>query len=173
MNKTCCPTGKTFDITSGQCTDLNHLNPTDPIECPCCPIGTTYDSITGMCIALNGEYSTTIPCPCCPDGYSYRNISLPPGFLNGYCQNDLRASDIIPTIPCLDCNCVEPTPRVCAECGTDGLPVTFDYNPNIKNCIDCEPHDITNPPGKIQSFLPEQFLDPITSTFVLRNKNFI
>lgn len=171
-SKTCCPVGKVYDLTSGLCTDLNHLNGTDPIDCPCCRVGTTYDSTLGLCVALDGTTTNTIPCPCCPDGYTYQNVAFPPTYPNGYCLGRI-ASDIVPTVPCLGCNCVTPDDPTCPECGTDGLPITFAYDPMIKNCTDCDPQDINNPTGKIQGFLPDQFLDPLTSNFRLRNKNFI
>lgn len=179
MAKTCCPTGKVYDSLSGLCTDLNKLNGTDPIDCPCCPPGYVYDSLTGLCATVTAPVITTstIDCPCCPDGFVWYNflssnypdgICAPPGltvFSNAETYN-------VP-IPCLPCDCT-PAPAIpCTDCGSDGLPITFAYDPMVKNCTDCEPQDENPPSGGIQDFLPPQFQDPIISTFRLRNKNFI
>lgn len=170
---TCCPTGKVLDPKDGLCYDLNHVTGTDPIECPCCPVGYDYYSLTGLCVQMvNSDSRDPIPCPCCPPGYTYMNIPIAPGFPDGFCQG-LNAADIVSTIPCLGCDCTEAEDFACSDCGSDGLPITFAYDPTKKNCTDCEPHDVTNPPGGIQDFLPPQFQDPIISTFRLRNKNFI
>lgn len=168
-SKICCPVGKVYDPTTDLCWDLNRLNATDPIDCPCCPVGFSYDSLTGVCVNPSKSVQTsTIVCPCCPTGYFYYSLT-------GRCLLTVNPSNAtaVDPIPCITCNCVDPDDPTCTDCGSDGLPVTFAFNPNVKNCTDCEPHDITNPPGGIQSFLPEQFLDPVTNNFVLRNKNFI
>jgi hypothetical protein len=172
MARTCCPQGYTYNSFTLLCENKNQQMETQPIECPCCPVGYDYSNATGTCIQrINGDSVPTITCPCCPDGYMYSSTFLP-NYPDGHCVM-IAGSNILPTIPCIDCNCTSPDDPTCPECGSDGLPIIFDYNPNIKNCTDCEPHDVTNPPGGIQDFIPTQFQDPITSTFVLRNKNFI
>lgn len=175
-NKTCCPTGKIFDPSTGLCYTLNHLEPENPIDCPCCPIGYVYNSLTGECETTTAPITTTatIDCPCCPEGltwYSFTSILYP----NGVCAPPgttvfSNAEVYNVPIPCLPCNCVEPEPRECEDCTAyTGLPINFVFNPTIKQCTDCEqPNEprMTND-CYFNNFMTYFMIDPIIN-FKLR-----
>lgn len=168
--KTCCPLGYFYNTTDGLCWKGN--NTTDPIECPCCPVGYHYDSVVGLCINdINNITSTDpIPCPCCPPGYHYENVAIPPSYPNGFCQGN-SAGDVTSIIPCIPCNCIIPPPPVCPTCGSQGQPVSFSFNPNIKNCQSCTPEDLVLTRNRfLNTFLPVQFISPVIN-FTYNNKN--
>ena len=171
---TCCPSGYSYVDGFGYFYDstgayLNILN--TPFSSPA-----RASCLEQCALFANSAFVTTITdpvdCPCCPEGYSWIPRPSYPSYPNGYCQGIL-ASDITTFIPCVTCTCVSTTDPTCPTCGTAGNAITFTWDFTRSQCTSCVPQDVNNPPGPIQAFLPAQFLDPVTSTFVLRNKNFI
>ncbi len=168
MGKTCCPEGYLYDPGLAKCLTLNHTNPIDPIDCPCCPKGFIWDSINQICGDSFGNTSAPLaPCPCCPEGYTYTSES-------GLCQRETGSGAVEPSdVYCIPCNCTIVTPPSCPTCGTQGQHISFEYNPNIKNCSECIAEDLLLTKNKcLNSFLPIQFISPLIN-FKLTNRNFI
>lgn len=106
-----------------------------------------------------------IDCPCCPVGFeysSYRDICQDP--------NGVQAEPV----PCIPCVCPpDPTPVPCDIPASEGERIVLDNPGNGRLCDSCTPQDGNSPGGCIENFLPSNYLDPITSSFRLKNKNFI
>lgn len=164
MSKSCCPEGKLYVNSSGYYTD--------PVSGTTLIVNTPYSSPTfaemlNMCATFQnrgfGE-SPTEPedCPCCPQGYSYSQASqgcCPGAQLGGVCNQIY----VVPSIPCIPCDCSDPPERVCETCESDNLPIAFTLNTNRKACTDCEPQQGFReiPKGeKVNTFIPYFLLDP-------------
>lgn len=169
----CCPKGYTFVDSTG------HYS--DPV------FGTgIIDNIianvnVGICAILTsdlkhvGGYNSTAPvpsvdiidCPCCPDNFSYSSF-------DGECHNDINAAIILDPIPCIACKCTVVVPQACPDCGTSGLPLSFNLNPFTRQCDDCglDKADGQNPKGKIICFLPTNYTNPPIN-FIVSIKNLI
>lgn len=183
--RTCCPPGYGYTANIGCVNPITHdVIPAEP--CACCPVGYTMltsdftflnptngiwmkvgnpdPTFLGHCVQVVNLGSLApwaifppdriVPtaCPCCPDGYTYDNIS-------GLCMNGKGKG--IPTVPCINCVSVTPTPcQDCQESG--GLSISFALNDTIKQCTDC---GLTGEPsglgGELNRLLPLQIADPI------------
>lgn len=166
MSSICCPVGYVYVDGTGTYSDpaLGTFIVSNYVGAP---VSTIYNKcVRTQTTNAFGPFLDPNPCPCCPVNYTYSNFAAA-------CYSNNAAAPAVGTIPCVECVCPEITPPTCPESGSTGLPVTFNINMDIKNCTDCSPQDVNNPPGGIQTFLPAEFLDPITSTFVLRNKNYM
>lgn len=168
----CCPEGYVYVDSTGfyysSCTGLM----TEVLTWTDGPVSGTYNMCARTQCAPKafGPVVSPSECPCCPDGYVYiQSLSL--CVLGTISTFNTRVTT--PSIPCIDCTCITPPPPTCPDTGNEGLPIAFNLNMSIKNCTSCTPQDNNFPPGCIQPFLPAQFLDPVTSTFVYKNKNYI
>jgi len=199
MANTCCPEGYVYNVGRGICT--NRTSPTappkDPIPCPtseCCPVGYTFVNEAGQFVGYGGVILTlsnpditpfigqcvsvsnsnwgilpdapvdTVTCLCCPPGYQYVTLT-------GLCSSPTTKRDE-PTIPCLDCNCVEPAVFECGTCTSDGVPISFSYNFTTRQCTDCCEDTPITPPCNMITFMPIQYADPNT-TFKLLLLNYM
>ena len=187
---TCCLPGFTYDSGTLKC--INNLNPAtiaDPVPCACCPPGYTFvDGAGGFynaglvytlitnptasdffntCVQIvNAGWAIAAPsgndpitCPCCPAGYMWlSNIQQ--------CVELTNPKVFSRPIPCVACICnpTPPPPPVCPTCNQQNIsvPISFTFNPNQKNCKDCE---TVGPPvglgGCADTFFPIQLMDPI------------
>jgi len=165
MANTCCPpytyvdsTGHFFNRQTGTYTLLSN---SDPL------------TFAGLCVRItNNTYAVApnpvvspIACPCCPSGYTYDSAS-------GKCIGDNAPLNVTAPIPCINCVCTTVAPQSCPSCGTQGLPINYVYNSFTRQCTDCTPADGQTPKGKINKFLPTNYVNPFIN-FIYKNKNII
>ncbi len=186
---TCCPTGYIYCVSKGGCYTNNSCTGSNvPAEdCPCCPIGNVYvdqdgyfigndpsyssyglrvhvsnpsplTGIAGTCVTIvNGAWAipsgaNTSICPCCSPGQWYNNTL-------GLCI-DTTGKRHDP-VPCIECVCTDPPPPPeCPTCSGGTLPVTFQYNENVKNCTNCTPEGETNL-SPFKAFIADRLIAPI------------
>jgi len=167
MSQSCCPEGYSYVNSSGYYTD-SILGPilvtNNAYTAP------TLAEVVDHCVIFANRGFAESPiateeCPCCPQGYIYSQLSggcCPGNNPGGICA----AQFVVPTIPCIPCDCSEPPQRVCETCDNDTLPIAFTLNTDRKACTDCEsqqgareiPHG-----GKVNTFMPYFLLDPGTN----------
>lgn len=174
MPTTCCPPGFVYvdyesiyndpspEIGTGVVLNDN----TDEVTEKCVRlVNIVLSSPVGSAYALDPQ--EPIECTkCCPANYTYSSYS-------NQCESGSPAIPAVKTVPCVTCVCPEPTVFECPTCGKDGTAIVFEYNSHEKECTSCTPQDANGPSGTIAAFIATPFLDPITSNFKLRNKNFI
>lgn len=166
-NQTCCPQGYTYVDNNGYYYDNTGtltlvLNNTTTIP--------TLADVSSKCVEFTNKGFAQNPqapedCPCCPDGYFYSQLSggcCPGNTSTGICN----AVYLVPTIPCIPCNCEEPpAPRECVDCSTELHHISFSLITNQKACTDCDPIGEPRPlPAKYakgNAFLPYTLIDPI------------
>ena len=198
MANTCCPPGFTYNTGTSLCDAAGHSS-LSPVPCACCPVGyaliaidgSFYNYTTGRIQTIgNPDISTfagkccqldnlgaahpwavlppsqvdTIGCPCCPPSYTYDSLS-------GLCIGR-TPTDTVPTIICLDCNCVTVESPPCSSCTTAGESISFSWDFTTRQCINCPPVEPIAIPCNLQNFMPIQFADPIT-TFKLLSLNYM
>lgn len=181
-------TSPTYAATITNCAIIANLIATSVVDsqnCPCCPDNYTYVAqdlpfwnagiymdASGNVLKATQMIAGTLANICALTaplivGTVYYSVGVP-----GQTQGSSEFPTTF-TIPCITCNCETLPDPTCPTCGTSGVGIHFSWDFTKSNCTTCPPQDVNNPPGCIQKFLPVQYLDPVTSTFVLRNKNFI
>jgi len=167
MPTTCCPNGYIYVSDTHEILDAfynpGHVSGTLPSNLPGCYklSNLAKDPVTGQWIGgiiLSIPRQDPIDCPCCPIGYSYSS-------LKGTCVGDVVKLNTLPSIPCIPYSCVTPPPPLCDNCTGSTLPITFSFNPNIKNCINCNDSEapVSSKDPNINTFIPIILIDPITN----------
>lgn len=188
---TCCPPDYYYNgagccANGAICSNISQTIPT--VACGCCPEGYLFidqsgyydDVVTGNTLIVNTVFSSptflecvgkcglfrnhayvsslisNIECPCCPTAYSYDAKS-------GMCSDG--KGSMVNTVSCIPIICPdEVIPDPCPTCTNGTLPITFTYNQDVKNCINCIPLGdmVTRPFTK---FIADILIDPIVNFF--------
>jgi len=175
MSVTCCPKGYVYVDYEGIYNDPSpeigtgvlSNSDTYPFLEKCVKlVNIVVASPIGSAYALSPAIEPNECIKCCPRNYTFSSYS-------GLCESGSPAP-AVKTIPCVNtCVCTQPAAFTCPTCGTDGTAIIFSFDSNERVCESCDPQDENVPTGHIESFVAKSFLDPITSNFKLRNKNFI
>ena len=131
----------------------------------------TVAELYGKCVRTQpspnayGPFYDPIECPCCPDGYVYVNRVDPvTGNIIKICASLEAPLIFTNSIPCVDCICEDPAPTEveCETCNkSSGAPIHFEYNPFIKQCVDCEKEEYQpSLDKKLNCFLPYLIIFP-------------
>lgn len=161
--KQCCPEGFFYVNINGY-----YYDPISGLTLVTNSFGSspTFTEVIDKCVmfanrGFGQSPQTADDCPCCPQGYTYSQASggCCPGTGTGLC----KIQDLISPIPCLPCICVDPPPLPpCDTCDqAEGLPITFQYQSDVKQCTDCVPQDfiLTTDP-KLNCFAPYFLIQP-------------
>lgn len=173
MPTTCCPPGFVYIDYESIYSDPSPMIGTGVIT------NTNKDEVNEKCVKLVNIVLSTpvgsayalspqepIECTkCCPTNYTFSSYS-------GLCESGSPLPAVKP-VPCVTCVCNTTNAFTCPTCGTSGTGIVFSFDSNKRQCTSCTPQDENVPTGNIASFVAISFLDPITSNFKLRNKNFI
>ena len=141
-----CPSGYTFDSSSGQCTETLTATPTCPsgytlsggtctetlTAAPTCPSGYTFDSSSGQCTETLTQAAT--PNYSCPSGYTYSSSS-------GQCtETTTQTSPQTPTPTCPSgyswngSVCTESTNQTATPTATQICPTGYTLNSTTGQC---------------------------------------
>lgn len=166
MPVTCCPIGHIYIDANGSYDDVGYGSGT--ISNPPGIAGCIRPIVNaaGLVIA-GGPVLDPQDCPCCADNFSWSSYKQ-------ICMTRFTPYQTAEPIPCVvPCVCPDPVPFECEPCTANGTHIDFAFDFFARQCISCSVQDANIMGGDIDCFVPEPLLDPITSNFRLKNRNFI